>query len=285
MFSKKIVIMVSLILLFFFNVLVLFISVRHTCLPENSVKDHSFGSGRLVISIIAPFQKAVTRSIRFVENIWKHYFDLVSVAKENEKLKNALARAIEKNNECKEIKLSNQRLRNFLNFKQDNHAKVLIAEVIGKDPSPLFKTIIIDKGLADGVKKCQPVVVPEGIVGQIIEASKYYSKVHLIIDRNSAVDALIQRTRARGMVKGASAGQCFFHYILRKHKICIGDVVVSSGLDGVFPKGLRIGQILATRQQNRGIFQEIIVRPFVDFEKLEEVMVVVSAIPNLEKSP
>lgn len=286
MFSKKIVIIVSLILLVFFNALVLFISVRHAGLPEKPPGKPSLGPGRLVISIVAPFQKAVTRSIRFVEKIWKHYFYLVSVARENEKLQNALDRAIEKNNECKEMELSNQRLRTFLNFKKTINTSVVAAEVIGKDPSLLFKTIIIDKGLADGVKKCQPVVVPEGIVGQIIEVTKYFSKVLLIIDRNSAVDALVQDSRARGIIKGANAGQCFFHYVLRKHKIFIGDVVVSSGLDGVFPKGLRVGQVLVTQKQNRGIFQEIVVRPFVDFEKLEEVMVVVSPErPNLKKFP
>ncbi len=286
MFSKKIVIIVSLILLVFLNALVLFISVRHTNLPENSSREPSLGPGRLVISIVAPFQKAVTQSIRFVEKIWQHYFYLVSAARENEKLKKALDRAIENNNDCKEMELSNLRLRAFLNFQNTVNAIVLAAEVIGKDPSPLFKTIIIDKGLSDGVKKGQPVVVPEGIVGQVIEVAKYFSKVNLIIDRNSAVDALVQRTRARGIIKGANAGQCFFHYVLRKHKIFIGDVVISSGLDGVFPKGLRLGKVLETQKQNRGIFQEIVVHPFVDFEKLEEVMVVVApARPHLEKFP
>ena len=286
MFSKKIVIIVSLILLVFFNALALFISVRHTYSPENPAGDPPLGPGRLVISIVAPFQKVVTRSVRFAERIWQQYFYLVSVASENEKLRKALGRAVEKNNKCRETEISNQRLRTFLNFQKTMPQRVLAAEIIGKDPSPLFKTIIIDKGSADGVIKGRPVVVPEGVVGQVIEVSKYFSKVLLIIDRNSAVDALVQRTRARGMIKGAGAGRCFLHYVLRKHEIRIGDVVVSSGLDGVFPKGLRVGQVLDTKSQNQGIFQEILVRPFVDFEKLEEVMVVViPARPIMEIFP
>lgn len=235
-----------------------------------------YGPGRIAISIVAPFQKATSTSIRFVRDIWRHYFFLVNVAKENESLRKNLNRAFEKNIQFKEFKLSNARLRNLLNFQNTITDHVLAAEVIGKDPSPWFKTVLIDKGKHDGVEKGMAVVIPEGIAGQTTEVSAHYSKVLLIIDHNSAVDALGQRGRARGIIKGGSAGQCLFKYVLRKHDIVVDDIVVSSGLDGVFPKGLAVGYVSGVIKPKSGIFQKVTVTPYVDFEKLEEVLVVLN---------
>jgi rod shape-determining protein MreC len=124
------------------------------------------------------------------------------------------------------------------------------------------------------------VVIPEGIVGVVIETSSRSAKVLLLIDPNSAVDALVQRTRARGIVKGGGAGYCVFDYVLRKHEISVGDTVVSSGLDGVFPKGLRVGRISEIVRLNAGIFQKVSVTPVVDFEILEEVFIIPETAPD-----
>ena len=96
----------------------------------------------------------------------------------------------------------------------------------------------------------------------------------MLIDPNSAVDALVQQTRARGIVKGGGPDYCVFDYVLRKHEISVGDTVVSSGLDGVFPKGLRVGRISEIVRLNAGIFQKVSVTPYVDFEILEEVFII-----------
>jgi rod shape-determining protein MreC len=232
--------------------------------------------GRIAISLIAPFQKASTSSIRFVRDIWRHYFFVVNVAKENDNYQKALNKAFENNIQLKEFKLSNFRLRNLLNFEKTITDRVLSAEVIGKDPSPWFKTVLIDKGKNDGVETGMAVVVPKGIAGQVTDVSANYSKVLLIIDHNSAVDALVQNDRARGIIKGGMAEQCLFKYVLRKHDIEIGNIVVSSGLDGVFPKGLAVGYVSAVIKPKSGIFQEVTVTPYVDFEKLEEVLIVLN---------
>jgi rod shape-determining protein MreC len=277
MLSRKMVIIICLGLLFFFNVIALFVSGRHYYSQEVS----SRGPEQYFITIIAPFQNGLSQTISLAERLWEHYFYLVSVAKENEELKLALSKAIEKNNECIETELSNQRFRTFLNFQKTMTNDIIAAQVIGKDPSPWFKSLIVDKGFADGVKKGLPVIIPEGAAGQIIEVTKYYSKVLLLIDRNSAIDSLAQRTRARGIIRGSSDGRFFFQYVLRKYEIQEGDTVISSGLDGVFPKGLRVGQVQSITQKNSGIFQEVVVIPFVDFEKLEEVMIV---LPDLKQN-
>ena len=265
MFSKKMVLIVGGIVLIIVNVILLSIT---------SKSQSTFGLGRVGLSFVAPFQELVTRSVRFSRGIWQHYFFLVSAAHENDTLKNSLNQFIEKNNEMHEIERANVRLRKLLNFQKTPTNLIVAAEVIGKDPSGWFKTVIIDKGRSDGLQKGLPVVLPTGIAGQVIEVSGHYAKVMLIIDRNSAVDALVQRSRARGIIKGESADECRFEFVLRKHDVQIGDTVIASGLDGVYPKGLRIGRISGLGGSRADIFYEITVTPFVDYEKLEEVLVI-----------
>lgn len=253
---------------------IVLIAVNIIVISINSRRYTTFGFERIAISFVAPFQELVTRSIDFIQGIWQHYFNLVTVSKENYELRKRLNQAMEENNKWRELELANNRLRDLLNFQKRITKRVVAAEVIGKDPSAWFKTVIIDKGKADGLNKGLPVVMPEGIAGQVIEVSNHYSKVMLIIDRNSAVDALVQRSRARGVIKGESADRCRLNYVLRKHDVRVGDTVVSSGLDDVYPKGLRIGRISDVVKRNSEIFQEVTITPFVDFEKLEEVLVV-----------
>lgn len=267
MFSKKPLIIIGVIVLLTINIIA--VSVVDDRYPR-------FRPGTVMISLIAPFQEVVTKTIRFSENLWRHYFFLVSTAKENDKLKKELKNTEKVINDTLEIKLSNDRLRNLLNFQKSTDIEMIACEVIANDPSSLFKTIIIDKGESDGLKRGLPVVVPEGIVGQIIDVSYHYSKVLLVIDSNSAVDALVQRTRARGLIKGSVSGNCRLDYVLRKLELDVGDILISSGLDGVYPKGLKLGKVSHVVKQNSGIFQETNVTPFVDFQKLEEVLVLLN---------
>ena len=269
MFSKRAVVI---------SIVITLIAVSIILLSITGKSDHpSFGPGRIAIPVIAPLQRSVSYSVSFVKDIWRRYFYLVSVARENESLREALSLEREKSNQLVETELSNRRLRNLLNFQKTVKQRVLAAEVIGQDPSPWFRTVTIDKGSADGVAKGFPIVVSEGIAGLVTDVTGHYAKVLLIIDQNSAVDALIQRTRARGVIKGGPSDQCLLEYVLRKHDVDPGDVVVSSGLDGVFPKGLRIGYVASVVKEEAGIFQEITVMPYIDFEELEEVLVLLGS--------
>lgn len=277
MFSKKMVFTIAGVFFFICCIVLISVSNRHP--------DATEGAGSVTIAVLSPFQEAVTGSINFVRDIWKYYFSLSSTAKENDRLKKSLARAVEKNNQCIETELSNQRLRKFLRFQINKTIETVSAEVIGKDPSPWFKTVIIDKGSADGIQKGFPIVVPEGIAGQVMAVSAHYAKVLLIIDRNSAVDALVQRSRARGIIRGRSAESCFLNYVLRKNDVRVGDEVVSSGIDGVYPKGLRIGYVSSVIRRNSGMFQAVTITPSVDFEKLEEVLVIINPPEGTTEKP
>lgn len=235
-----------------------------------------YGLGRFGLVVVAPIQAAVTYGFNCVGDIWRHYFALVAAARENDRLRQALDQARGRINACSEIEQANRRLRSLIRFQQAIAQKVLPAEVVGKDPSPWFKSVIIDKGRADGVVKGLPVVIPEGIAGQVVAAAQHHAKVLLIIDANNAVDALVQRSRARGIVTGASDNRCVFKYVLRQDDVQEGDILIASGLDGIYPKGLPIGRVAAVHRQPAAIFQQVDVTPVVDFQTLEEVLVVMA---------
>jgi rod shape-determining protein MreC len=198
-------------------------------------------------------------------------------------LKQQLARAEEMKNVWVEARLANDRLRRLTDLEKSFPDPVVFAEVIAKDPTSWFKTVVINKGRRHGLKKGMPALAPEGIVGQVMEVSGHYAKVLLIIDRNSAVDALVQRTRVRGILSGAPTAQCHLNYVLLKEAVEIGDTIVTSGMDGVFPKGLRVGRVQSLEARSTEMFHTIGVSPFVDFGKLEELLVVVKEPTDLSE--
>lgn len=268
MFTRKMMVIAAVFAFVVINMIALFLSAKHL--------SPSSGFRQIGIWVVSPFQKILTDSVHSVQSIWTRYFFLVATEKENEILRKKLAESANDDSRCKEAELSNARFRKLLDFKNISSASYLAAEVIGKDPSPWYKTIIIDKGASKGVVKGLSVIVPEGVVGQVIDVSEYFAKVLLIIDSNSAVDAIVQQTRAHGIVKGNSDGKCLLKYVSRKEAVNMGDTVVSSGLDSVFAKGLQIGSVTEIIRDKSGIFQDIVVSPFVDFEKIEEVLLVLS---------
>ena len=264
MFSKKTVVIIGVFFLIIANILIL--SVISQRFPTT-------GPGGFTISVLAPFQEVIAGSSRFIKGIWRHYFNLILVSEENDQLKKQLARAQEMKNEWVEARMASDRMRRLMDIGRDFDQELIYAEVIGRDPTAWFKTVMINKGHKDSVAVGMPVLVPEGIVGQIVDVSGRYAKVLLIVDQNSAVDALVQRTRARGLVKGEFADQCRLEFVLRKEDVQIGDAIVSTGLDKVFPKGLPIGEIKDVAAETTEMFYTITVAPYVDFEKLEELLV------------
>lgn len=265
MFSRNLLIFVGVALFIAINFIVITMSSRES-LPASGVE-------RLFISITSPIQLAVTSTINATQNIWDTYFLAVLAVKENVGLKEQLGKAIEIKNRYEELELENIRLKKFVNFSDLVPNTYVAAQIIARDPSPWFKTIMIDKGLSDGLVKGSPVMVSEGIVGRIIEVSSNYSRVLMVTDRNSAVDALIQNSRVRGIVKGNNEDNCSFVYALRKDEVKEGEMIISSGLDQIFPKGLKIGRVLKVSKAHSQLFQDITIETSVDFDKIEEVLV------------
>ncbi len=271
MFDKRIFIVVLVLLFLAANVVLLNSSGTYSVRVSNLAE-------RMALRIVGPVQMVVTNLYRSIRDVWQNYFNLVLASRENKILKQQLADARAQLNRLNELELSNKRFRALLSFKAHIHHAMVAVEVIGKDPNPWFKSVLIDKGTVDGLSPGLPVVMPQGIVGQVVETAAHTAKVILITDHNSSVDGLVRRTRTRGIIKGGPGGLTVFEYVMRNEGIQIEDVIVSSGRDGVYPKGLPIGRVVAIDQDAAGMFQSVAVLPFVDFEKLEEALVILDPL-------
>lgn len=236
---------------------------------------------QLVVEITAPIQRIIKKTIEVVENLWVNYFHLVDVRRKNVILGKEIDALRMENSRYRELLSTHERLQKLLRFRQTINRQALAAQVIGLDPTGWFKSIIIDKGKIDGVKLNMPVVNASGVVGRIVSVSPNYAKVLLIIDQNSAVDCLVQRSRDRGMVKGLSEERCNFAYVVTSSDVSKEDIVVTSGLGGVFPKGLPVGRVLSVRERSGELFKDIEIKPAVDFSKLEEVLVILEGYKPL----
>lgn len=232
----------------------------------------------LLMEVCSPFQKASTLVIKTVQGTFQQYIFLVNLEKENRELKKKIAELQEENHRVKEVTLANERLRQLLQFRGKDLPSMIGAEVIGQDPSSWFKSVTIDKGERDGVKKGMAVVSPAGVIGQVLKTAPHYATVLLITDYNSAIDSIVQRTRAKAIVEGKGENRCQLKYLLRAEEAAVGDVVVTSGLGGNFPKGLMVGEIKKVDKKGHGVFQYAELVPSVDMTQLEEVFVIVEPL-------
>ena len=229
----------------------------------------------VIVEITAPAQQFLTHSYQAVENVWLRYFHLTGVRRENEELKRTLDAMRMENNRYRELVATHARLRRLLGFKQTLERPVLPVQVIGLDPSGWFKSVVVDKGRREGIEPAMPVVNAAGVVGRTVSVTTDFAKVLLLIDQNSAVDCLVQRSRDRGMLRGLSREICKLDYVTKASSVQPGDRVVTSGLGGIFTKGLLVGTVLSVQDRPGELFKEIEIQPAVDFSTLEEVLVII----------
>jgi len=232
-----------------------------------------------IVEIIAPFQRFIKQTIAITEDLWLKYFGLINAHNENIRMKREIDSLRMDNSRYRELLATHIRLQKLLQFKKTIDQPVLAAQVIGRDPTGWFKSVIIDKGKRAGLKVNMPVVNAKGVVGRLVSVSKDYSKVLLIIDQNSAVDCIIQSSRDNGIVKGLSSKICKLDYVLKTGQVVIGDTVVTSGLGRVFPKGVPVGKVIDVEDMPGELFRDVKVRPMVDFSKLEELLVILKEDP------
>jgi rod shape-determining protein MreC len=225
------------------------------------------------LELISHAQDASTGMIDFGKSFWYGYVALWGVREENQLLKEELAKGLAARQEYREAIATNVRLTRLLELKESLPPPVLTSRIIGRDPSLWFKTVIIDRGSADGVKRGMPAVTVEGIVGQVMNTSPNHSKVLLATDPSSAIDVLIQPSRVQGIIKGKGRDSFDLQYVLRNTDVQKGDQVITSGLGGVFPKGLAVGTVSQVVKNRRGMFQNIEIEPAVDFSRLEYLLI------------
>ncbi len=205
------------------------------------------------------------------------YLNLVNIKKENRILRQKLAESQAQQGANTELKLENERLNRLLDFRQKSNMSLLAAHIIGRDLLTDYDSVTIDRGSSSGVKKGMGVIAINGIVGYAIEVEPHTSKILLITDRNAVVDAIVQRSRSRGILQGLTEDRCQLTLLKRSDDVKVGDMIITSGIDNYFPKGFPIGAVTAISRDEYGLGQNVTVQPVVDAVNLEEVFVILNA--------
>ncbi len=222
------------------------------------------------------FQKQIFYVSHGARSLIDHYLFLIDVKKENEKLQKEVLELRANLVGTKEIRLENERLRDLLKFIEKTKYKYIPAKVIAFDVSSDHKSLRIDRGQRDGIKIGMGVVTSYGVVGRILRATPNYSDVLTLIDPTSRIDALVQRSRVKGIVFGEGRDEltCVLKYIDKLEDIVVGDIIEASGFNSIFPSGLKIGTVTNVTTEDNSIVKKVILKSSVDIYRLEEVLVV-----------
>lgn len=230
---------------------------------------------KVLIESFAPVQNLVAGVQQTSGSYFEHYLKNVEASHENERLKKQIKEYEEKIFVMKETKKENQRLKNLFDFIEPIAGKKVVARVVAQDASSDYQVIRINRGAKDGITLQSPVVTYDGVVGYVFRLTANFSDVLTILDTNHKIDVLVTRTRTHGILEGASTDACLLKYVARTEPLILGDMVITSGLGNLYPKGLRIGRITRIERESYGITQHVQVQPSVSFDQLEEVAVLV----------
>jgi rod shape-determining protein MreC len=229
-----------------------------------------------IFGAVAEVQRVATGGIGEARGFWQNYVNLRQISRDNEALKQRVSQL--------EVSLQRERalagqtrvLQQMLDLKTETPFSTTPALVIASAASPDFRTMTLDKGSGQGLAADMAVIAPAGIVGRVILPTPRASKVQLIIDRNAAAAGLVERSRVQGVVVGTGGDRMRLEYVAGTSDLKVGDRVVTSGMDGIYPKGFVIGQIESI-ERSAGEFSSVLVRPAVNLSALETVLVVTSA--------
>jgi rod shape-determining protein MreC len=229
---------------------------------------------RVLYTIVRPFQQAAASVYRRVIDVKDRYISLVGVSEENRSLREQVRELTQERAAFINAESENRRLRKLLNLKSKHEFPSLVAQVIGEDAVGWYRTLFVNRGSDDGVAPLMPVTVAEGLVGRVMKTSSDVAHVLLLTDPSVSVDCRVARTRDRGVLTGSLDRACVLRYIGLKSDVRPGDEVFTSGLDGVFPRGLAVGKVESVRKGSQGLFLEAQVTPSVDFSGIEEVLII-----------
>lgn len=261
--GKRLIILLSLLLLF--SLALMTINIKREQGP--------FFFESLVIWVISPFQTFFTETVSSISNVFDHYIFVVNTSQENDSLRAQIDQLSREKNELIERIKEHERVAKLIPNEEPQERKLMIARVIGRDATQWSNVVYISKGTNDGVRENLAVVTNAGVIGHIFQSSGSTSKVLLITDSRSAVDSLFQGSRFTGVIVGIGGNVAKMKYVPMNAEVEVGDSVLSSGLGGTFPKGLKIGIVSQVIKKKQGLFQDIMVAPSADFSRLEEVMV------------
>ena len=236
----------------------------------------------VMLEVAVPVQDVVAAPVDGVRGMWAEYGALRGVREENQRLRSRLAELEEANLQYREALVASGHLQQIAAMRDDFEIPMLPTEVVGLDVMPWFRSVLVDRGGAHGVRAGNPVITAEGVVGLVTATSRHAAKTMLLLDRQSAIDGIVQRTRARGIVRGRGTDQLAFEFVVRGGDVEVGDIVITSGLGGGYPKGLRIGEVGELLDPGGGLLQTATLRSAVDFGRLEQVFVMLRRGPTMD---
>lgn len=224
--------------------------------------------------VMRPLQVVSQGTANWLKGFQENYDTLAGFKLENERLRKRIQALEVERQKLLEAEATNRQLKELLDFRSNLSGTPIIASIVANSASSWFQSCVLDKGSADGIRKGMAVVTPLGVVGQVVSITARTAKVLLLTDPNSGVDVLVQRTRSRGIVSGSLETGTILKYVKRSEDIQEGDRLITSGMDGVFPKGMMVGTVIKVRKQQLGLFQFVEVLPAVQPARVEEVLVV-----------
>jgi rod shape-determining protein MreC len=229
---------------------------------------------RLIVGITWPIQAGISWSLDKVASGFHNYIYLWHVRQDNLGLLDENRRLLNSIASLRETEQENIRLKKILNFEEQFHIKSVVARVVAKDISTEFRAVRINRGENAGIRRNMAVISTEGVVGRVLRTTPNTADIITVLDLLSAVDTINERSRARGVMEGLTDETAVLRYTVRTDDIQPGDGLISSGLGGIFPKGIPVGTVSKVNRKQFGISQDVEVKPAVDFAKLEEVMIV-----------
>lgn len=237
--------------------------------------------------VVHPMQEFMTNFSSGVTDTTSRYLNLMNIKDENAKLRAEVLELKEEILKRQEVQLENERLRKQLEFQSQSPSPQISAQVTGIDLlfNSDYHSITINKGSNHGLKPKLGVVTREGVVGYILRVFPDYSIVLLNTDRNAVVDVMVQRSRARGLSEGSGANACEIKYLQRTDDVQVGDLVITSGNDEMFPKGIPAGIVSRVLKKSFGVSQSVEMSPLVDISRVEEVFVILKSVTPPEESP
>jgi rod shape-determining protein MreC len=259
----------------FYILLFLFVLIPVIAIDTSTrtARDYRFYD-RVIVGVTSPIQSGISWFLEVISSGFQNYVYLLHTRRENVELIEENRKLLKSIAGLRETEQENLRLRKLLEFQEKFVFKSVVARVVARDTSTDFRMIRINRGERAGIQKNMAVVTNEGVVGRVLRTSADTADIVTILDLLSAVDTIDERSRAPGVVEGYTDDTCQLRYVLRTDDFQPGDVLVSSGLAGVFPKSIPVGVVTKVEKKAFGISQHVEVVPSVQFSKLEEVMVV-----------
>jgi len=230
--------------------------------------------------ILYPFQFVGVRSITLVKDFFSSIEKNRQLKEELAQVKKMLEQYEQSQYEYEEIERENRRLRSLIGIQTEMEYETVIAEIVAKSPQDYYKTLIVNRGKNSGIEKWMPVVAYQNetrcVVGKVIDVQQFSARIQPLIDQSSYIGVMLMESRYSGLLQGQSpiSENCLMQYVDRRSEINYGDLVITSGMGGVFPKGIIVGEIVSVSKKRYGVFQEAIVKPVVDYGRLEEVYII-----------